>query len=518
MRLIDRWTRSLRGLGVATLSLALAMVLVAPGRAASPSPGPDVLSSGEAVGPLAPRSDSGATIEPTAPPTPQPEGPRWPLFADAENKVASGTLAVDDADGIHIAYVDYIPVADGPRAHYAYCPATAACGAGEGWVGTELGEAVLGVMLATTPDGRPRLLIQQDGEVLEGGKDYHYAACDEACDQAESWRTGYVTSTWGTEISDAFLGNRTRRAFALDDQGNPGFVFYDRDYFHAEPDHLGGFYTWCETECTEGTPTSPTWQEAYIGGGGPSDTDIYTLPALAYTSDGRPRMVVEVTTGEAGMARNGIIYRSCDADCDRTASWTHTRIAERGYESDVSWDLVLDANDQPHVAFYQGSLEDSGGNRLSYLTCTADCADVDSWTSLDLGLGRGEGESPDIEIQPDGRPAISYLHSGGSGVYLARCVADCSQPAGWRATILDTGADLEADFPVARPFTCDAGFWNAESTRLAFDSLGRMRTVYDAGYEARCLYEDPERPDDPPYYQFHQVNHSVRLLIWDEPG
>jgi hypothetical protein len=45
-----------------------------------------------------------------------------------------------------------------------------------------------------------------------------------------------------------------------------------------------------------------------------------------------------------------------------------------------------------------------------------------------------------------------------------------------------------------------------------------MRTVYDAAYQARCLYEDPERPDDPPYYQFHQVNHSVRLLIWDEPG
>jgi hypothetical protein len=229
-------------------------------------------------------------------------------------------------------------------------------------------------------------------------------------------------------------------------------------------------------------------------------------------------MVVEVTTGEAGMARNGIIYKSCDAECDQNASWSHTRIAERGYESDVSWDLVLDANDQPHVGFYQGSLEDGGGNRLFYLTCTTDCADVGGWTTLELGLGRGEGESPDIEIQPDGRPAISYLHSGGSGVYLARCVADCSQPAGWRATILDTGGDLEADFPVARPFTCDAGFWNAESTRLAFDSLGRMRTLYDAGYEARCLYEDPERPDDPPYARFHQVNHSVRLLIWDEPG
>jgi hypothetical protein len=427
-------------------------------------------------------------------------------------------LALDDQDGIHVAYLDYVPLADGPRAHYAYCPASAACGAGEGWVGTELGEDVLGVMLATTHDGRPRLLIQQEGRVLEGGKDYHYAACDAACDQPASWSTGYVTSTWGTEISDAFLGTRTRRAFALDPQGNPGFVFYDRDYFHAEPDHIGGFYTWCTTACAEGTPEAPTWQEAYIGDGPESDPDGYTLPALAYTSDGRPRMVVEVTTGGAGTERMGIIYKACDAACERTGSWTHTRIAERGYESAVSWDLALDADDQPHVAFYQGSFENEGGNRLSYLTCAADCADVDSWTSLDLGLARGDGESPDIEMQPDGRPAISYLHAGGSAVYLARCVADCSQPSGWRVTILDTGTDLENDFPVARPFTCDAGFWDAESTRLAFDSQGRMRTVYDAAYQARCLYEDPERPDDPPYYRFHQVNHSVRLLIWDEPG
>jgi hypothetical protein len=226
-------------------------------------------------------------------------------------------------------------------------------------------------------------------------------------------------------------------------------------------------------------------------------------------------VVAEVTTGSAGEDRMGIIYKGCDTACDRPGSWTHTRIAERGYETDVSWDLALDANDQPHVAFYQGSLEDSGGNRLFHLTCTDACDDPAGWTSLDLGLGRGEGESPDIELQPDGRPAISYLHSGGSAVHLARCVDDCSRPDGWRATILDTDVDLENDYPVARPFTCDAGIWDAESTRLGFDSLGRMRTVYDAAYQARCLYEDPDRPNDPPYYEFHPIRQAVRILIWD---
>ena len=488
---------------VVGMAIAAALLVAPVGQAATPSPGasgPDgdmLSSSGTTVSPLTPRADAEPALPTTAPVTPQPEGPRWPLFADAEQKVGSGTLAVDDQDGIHIAYVDSIPLADGPQAHYAYCPASAACGAGEGWVGTELGEDVLGVMLATTGDGHPRLLIQQEGRVLEGGKDYHFAACDTACDQPDGWQTGYVTSTWGTELNDVFLGEKTRRAFALDHEGRPGFVFYDRDYFHAEPDHLGGFYTWCDADCTGGTPTAPTWQEAYIGGGEPYDTDIYSLPALAYTSDGRPRMVVEVTTGEAGRARNGIIYKACDAACDRPGSWTHTRIAERGYESDVSWDLALDANDQPHVAFYQGSLEDSGGNRLFHLTCTDACDDPAGWTSLDLGLGRGEGESPDIELQADGRPAISYLHSGGSAVHLARCVDDCSRPDGWRATILDTDVDLENDYPVARPFTCDAGIWDAESTRLGFDSAGRMRTDLRRCISGPLPVRGPGAPERP---------------------
>lgn len=453
----------------------------------------------------------------TGPASPEPEGPRWPLFADAENKVGSGMLAVDAQDGIHVAYAHQVPVAEHPRAAYAYCPASAACGAGEGWIGVELGQDVLGVMLATTRDGHPRLLIQQDGQVYPGGRDYSYAACDEACDRPESWSIGYVTSTWGTDITDAFLGTRTRRAFALDHEDRPGFVFYDRNYFHLEPDRIGGHYTWCETDCTAGTPSAPTWQVAKIGGGEPSDSDIYTLPALVYTSDGRPRMVVEVTTGEAGAERMGIIYKACDAECHRARSWSHVRIAERGYESDVSWDLALDAADQPHVAFYQGSLENEGGNRLFHLTCTTACDEVSGWTTLDLGLARGDGGSPDIQFQPDGRPAITFLRSGGSAVHLARCFGDCTQPSGWKVTILDTGTDLENDFPVARPFTCDAGFWDAESTRLAFDSAGRMRVVYDAAYQARCLYEDPERPEDPPSYRFHQVNHSVRILVWDEP-
>ena len=215
-------------------------------------------------------------------------------------------------------------------------------------------------------------------------------------------------------------------------------MFYDRDYFHAEPDHLGGFYTWCVAECAEGTSTTPTWQEAFIGGGEPYDTDIYSLPALAYTSDGRPRMVVEVTTGEAGMARSGIIYKTCDAACERTESWTHTRIAERGYESDVSWDLALDANDQPHVAFYQGSLEDSGGNRLSHLTCTDACEDPTGWTSLDLGFSRRARRGRVTgHRDPAGRAASHQLICTRAVPRSTSRAAwpTAASPAGWRATI-----------------------------------------------------------------------------------
>ncbi|MBX3028612.1 MAG: hypothetical protein KF809_00495 [Chloroflexi bacterium] len=220
---------------------------------------------------------------------PEPEAPRWGLFVDAEREVGSGMVAVDRQDGIHIAYSHRAPLAEDPTAGWLYCPVDAACGSGEGWIGTELGTNVLRVMLATTRVGAPRLLIEQSG--TNGGKDYHYAAYDTDCGNPASWQVGFVTRTWGTEIGDAFLETHTRHGFALDDQDRPGFVFDDRDYLR-EPDHVGGFYTWCETACAAGTPESPTWREVDIGGGAPGDRDIYSLPALRVheqRSAARPR-------------------------------------------------------------------------------------------------------------------------------------------------------------------------------------------------------------------------------------
>ncbi len=151
--------------GLVAMSMVLSGTSVGLGASPSPvTPGqagdPSVLtSSGVTVRALA--ADDAAAAADMA--SPEPEAPRWPLFADAEKEVASGMLEVDDQDGIHVAYAHYVPLAEKPKAAYAYCPATAACGSGEGWIGVEFGEDVLGVMLATTSDGHPRVLIQQDG-------------------------------------------------------------------------------------------------------------------------------------------------------------------------------------------------------------------------------------------------------------------------------------------------------------------------------------------------------------------
>src|SRR5690606_12017825 len=130
-----------------------------------------------------------------------------------------------------------------------------------------------------------------------GGDGYEYAECNGACDQVASWKIGYVMSTWGTDISDVWDAEKAVRAFALDNQDRPGFVYYDRNYFHLEPDHIGGYYTWCTANCAGGTPEAPSWQDVYIGGGSEYDRDIYGMPALQYTSDNKPRFVAELTTG-----------------------------------------------------------------------------------------------------------------------------------------------------------------------------------------------------------------------------
>ena len=69
---------------------------------------------------------------------------------------------------------------------------------------------------------------------------------------------------------------------------------------------------------------------------------------------------------------------------------------------------------------------------------------------------------------------------------------------------------------MARPPHCDAGLWSSLAPVLSIDTGGHPRVAYDAVYNTRCWYDDPN-DGQPPYLVFHQLWHSVRGVIFPQP-
>lgn len=66
---------------------------------------------------------------------------------------------------------------------------------------------------------------------------------------------------------------------------------------------------------------------------------------------------------------------------------------------------------------------------------------------------------------------------------------------GWTASTLAT------EYPVPLPLTCDAGLWTTMTPVLSLDGAGTAFLAYDAEYDTRCWYQDPNG-SDPPEYRF----------------
>lgn len=433
------------------------------------------------------------------------------LWADAESKSSSASIAVDSQGGIHGAYIEYVPLAEHPQAVYIFCPGSADCADGANWSSVSFLDEVDQVQVAVTPAGLPRLMIRVNSQEQPGARDYHYAECNSRCTEAGSWSTAMIAREYST-LGDVFTQNSPRRSFALDPQGRPRFVYSDRNYV-IEPDHYGAFYLWCDANCADHTAANPTWHEVNIARTSPYDAEIFDLPSLAFTPGGKPRIVTNIFP--INEEQDGVFYVGCDSNCGQPASWERVWLHERGSETDPSWDIEVNSSGLPRVAIYEGSQLEGAGEELFYLWCDDNCFTAAGWRTLNLGLGKENGIGVDLELH-NNKPRLFYVHDDGLAVGLAECNAGCDAASGWSSRVLETSADIEAEFPVARPVTCDAGFWDMRAPKLALTAAGSPVIAYNAAYEARCLYEDPNYPNDPPYYRFHEVRHNMRLAFWGE--
>lgn len=437
------------------------------------------------------------------------------FFAESERATASADVALDGAGGLHMGYVHWEPEVEGAEAVYASCAGGAeACGSFEAWFMVELLPAASRVQVAVTNDGRPRLLIVSTSPTQGGGYDYSYAECNAGCDERANWTVTPIAMSWDNSMS-AIMADRTpQRTFLLDAEGRPQFLYSDRNYF-VEPDHYGTFWMTCKADCTD----RANWTETDIARHSDYDTEIFDGPALALSPDGQPRVVSRIfAIGENGEdAPEGLYYLTCDASCTHSASWQRVWLAQAGSGSypSPSWDLEIDPQGRPRIAFFAGDgMEQADlSHTLIYLWCDGtDCLSSDEVWSGTVVVGEGHGEMADLELTPEGHPRMAFRTSGGELGYLA-CDTACEtqDQAVWTSNLIEGQGDLATERPTALPITCDGEVWEGISPQLLLPADGRPIVAYDVAVEGRCLYEYVDDPNEV-FYDFHEIYRGARLV------
>jgi hypothetical protein len=458
-----------------------------------------------------------ATHTPTATPTTQPGSESGALYITTAAETASGSAQIDANGGMHSAFIHYTSAPDPSPAVYAVCTAPGTgCDNPANWTMVTLADNTREVQLQLNPQGKPRMLIVTDGTVYPGGKDYVYAECNSTCTSASGWTLTLVASSDGTAIFDTTDDLAPQRSFTLDPQGNPAFVYFDRNYF-IEPDHIGVYYTTCSGNCSN----SANWQQTNIGRTLEFDYEVFEYAAIDFTTDGRPRILsyVYALNDDGSDADNGLYYYACESNCNLFESWGRTFLFDPGSGTYPlpTWDMEVDNNGAPHAVFFTGGGATSDIDyQLVYITCPTNCLGENSWSGTVLGLALDDGQGPDIELTADNQPRVAFMLDNDDLGY-AWCDSNCATAdTNWQGVIVDTPAQQEADNPQALPPNCDQDLWQGKTPTLALDADGNPRIAHDVTVDARCEYEDPDNPGTPEI-RFERVWNGVRWNFLPHP-
>jgi hypothetical protein len=444
---------------------------------------------------------SEANPQPTPTPEPRPQG----FFVEPAKKTSRPGLQIDAQGGMHMAYRYHVPYAEHPQVVYAYCPPPSSqCTDPARWGRVAFLDRAEEVQIRLTPGGKPRLLAMI-GEAEDSFSSlFVYAECDTNCLSEDSWSAIGVQTRRDT-LGQVSEYDTPKRYFELDPQGRPRFAYYDNNY-SIEPDHIGGFYLWCDVSCTE----PGTWYETRFTHQSGDNYESISKPVLKFTRNGRPRILAQLSplgNGAPGTElRFDVYYIGCDSDCEYEENWQRVAVAERGSGYQPAWDLELDpATDSPRAVNYQ-----SGERKLFYYECDGDCFTKESWNKLDMSFESNWGVGVDLKLDEQGHRSMAFLNTA-RGLGVMFCTTNCIERANWSNTLVETLDDLDTAYPVARPVTCDNGMWDISSPSMAFDAQGNPHIIYDAAYQARCQYVDPTQPPVPTDV-FHEIWHSVRYV------
>lgn len=502
MKLRDSVARTFSLLGLAAVALAAAL---SPGHAAAQDGIVAALTAPAGADQAAPAATFSVYLPslrrtgPTPPPPPPPPPPTdGAFFFTKELKTISSVAKVDGQGRMHVVLNSFVSYSENPRAIYGFCTSLvpAECLKESSWSFVALENQSDGVELDLTADGKPRVLIRQK-QLNNTTTDYIYGECDSGCDKIENWGGTAVVNSAENQL---FAADEPQRAFALDPQGRPRFIF-GNGWGNGQPD--GIFYMACDDDCAN----QANWSKTPIYEGPEDKTLGINYPSLAFTSDGRPRAVGMMSL--SGLDA-GLLYFECDAGCEDQSGWTALAVDSEGRYA--SWDIEVDARDQVHLALSGRITLDPlpAGGRLEYRTCADNCANKASWRSGALSL---QGQYVDLELDRQGRPRVAYGTLNASGVAYGWCDTSCTQAGQWRNEMVDTASQMQREFTVPHPITCEPSAWLQFTPSLALDPNGNPRIAFDALNGSKCWYDNDPNDNIPPQSKIEKLFRAVRWVI-----
>jgi len=338
------------------------------------------------------------------------------------------SVAVDSSGRIHATM-------DGQGQLY-YMTCAAGCERAAGWSSVVLspGVSFQYPQLRVTPDGKPRIAIDN---IVSGTWGVYVGACDAGCTSAAAWSFTKVTmpATQSTRVeSHYFAASGSKMLLAV-----------------------GSATTLSAVVCDDACGSSASWTIVPIG------ATTCSAPNVAVAANGAMAVSCDtiVSSGGGGVSQVLQVY-TCAGGCTDPASWHGVTglLQSEGLHSD----LAILPDGTPFLAASTGAQPDPGAsNKVAILTCGPDCTDPNSWVAGLVSDVSTYREKVGIAIDEQGRIAIGFNGTPGDGtggLYLIRCTADCLTSAtAWTTALVDDATRLNTTHPMVPPSGCQAALW-----------------------------------------------------------
>ena len=395
-----------------------------------------------------------------------------PTGEEVDNTSAP-TVEIDKSGGIHSVYPAYA----GGGAYYAYCPSDCAGDKAVKVVRFPTDGTVANAMLALDADGKPQVLFSAFSRV-------YYGACTGDCTTEAGWTIAPIVE----HGSDKEV---TGEAFTVDPQGHPRFLM------HTYVAYLGIGQKPYQTElvsCDGDCTSASSWKASAIA------TDNFESSQLRYDAEGHAHVAtVARIKGDDGQEQLLGAYQYCAADCDKPESWTGPALGTaftdnlEAVEIKPQISLALTKAGQPRVVFLMK--DDAGKKRIIYFECNENCTSGDAWTAINISDDDQLDSGFDLALDQNDRPRIAFTLNYNIGIAYCDQPSCTAEGSKWDLTVVEKGSDMPPDTIFLEP-NCTVGAWFLHDPSIALTPAGQPRV----GYQARDISggwtnPDPTKPD-----------------------